>query len=246
MRSTNSATSTTILGDTHEYESMRNRKKFKFLSRGDLKEPSRIDWQAVKPHVVVNESLQASLILFTLAIGALKLPMLLGLWMLELVIVTALTASFYPERGRWRAVGDVAKIILFCAILSVFFLAIYLASGGDLGFDSLSVLAAAALLVLRLASSARDARKQADPKLAWSAAALARGAVVVIGMFIGIFTAFLIGFPLATVLRPVMPSAAIDLGLGVAILPVQVMLAIVLSTMTEEERNSIARNPYID
>jgi hypothetical protein len=225
---------------------MKTRSKFKLLTRADTKEPSRIDWSAVKPHVVVNESIQASLILFTLAIGALKLPMLLGLWMLELIIVTALTASFYPQRGRWRAVGDVAKIVLFCAILSIFFVAIYLAAGGDLELSLLSVLSAAALLVLRLATSARDAKKQADPKLAWSGAALARGAVVVIGMFIGIFTAFLIGFPLASVLRDIVPNAAIDLGLGIALLPVQVILAIVLSTMSDEERNAIARDPYVD
>jgi hypothetical protein len=225
---------------------MKTRSKFRFLSRSDVKEPSRIDWSAVKPHLVVNESIQASLILFTLAIGALKLPMLLGLWMLEIVIVTALSASFYPERGRWRAAGDVAKIVLICAILSVFFLAIYLASGGDLELNSLSALSAAALLVLRLAISARDAKKHADPKLAWSGAALARGAVVVVGLFIGIFTAFLIGFPLASALRAIVPNSAIDLGLGIALLPVQVILAIVLSTMSDEERNAIARDPYVD
>jgi hypothetical protein len=208
---------------------MKTRKESKFLSRGDLKEPSRIDWHAVKPHVVANESLQASLILFTLAIGALKLPMLLGLWVLELVIVTALTASFYPQRGRRRALTDVVKVILACAFLSVFLIAAYFAGGGKLRLEWSAALSAAALLALRRAR-----------------AALARGAVVLTGMALGIFAGFFIGVPLAGALRHIAPDVAADLAIGLVLLSVQVFFAALLSTMSESEFKSVVANPYVD
>jgi hypothetical protein len=231
---------------SHRSEPMKTRSKFKFLSRADIKEPSRIDWSAIKPHVVVNESIQASLILFALAIGALKLPMLLGLWMLELVIVTALTASFFPQRGRKRAALDVAKMIFMCGFLSVFLIACYTAAGGVLRFESWSALSAAALLALRLASSARDAKKAPDPKRAWAGAALARGAVVLLGMVLGIFAGFLLGLPLASALRYIAPDVAPDVALGLILLAVQVFFAVLLSTMSEEEFKGIVGNPYLD
>jgi hypothetical protein len=225
---------------------MKTLKEFKPLSSDNAKERRRIDWHAVKLHVVVNESLQASLILFTLAIGALKLPMLLGLWMLELVIVTALTASFYPQRGRRRALTDVVKVILACAFLSGFLIAAYFVGGGKLQLEWLAVLSAAALLALRLASTARNAKKKPDPKLAWAREALARGSVVLIGMTLGIFAAFFIGVPLAGALHHVVPNVAADLAIGLVLLSVQVFFAALLSTMSEAEFKSVVGNPYVD
>jgi hypothetical protein len=207
---------------------------------------SKIEWDKVKPHVVVNESIQASLILFALAIGALKLPMLLGLWMLELVIVTALSASFYPQRGHVRALMDVIKIVLLCAALSVPLISFYLGSGGQLRLDALAVLSAMALLALRLASAARDAKKQPDPKRAWAKAALARGAVVMIGLFLGIFACLFAGLFISRALTHIVPNVAVDVGLGIVLLAVQVFLGAVMSTMTDAEFNAIAANPYID
>jgi hypothetical protein len=207
---------------------------------------SRIQWNQVKPVVVVNEGIQASLVLFSLAIGALKLPMLLVLWMLELVILTALSSSFYPERGRARALMDIGKMVFLCAFVSVFLILIYFASKGRLQLEGWSVLSAAALLALRLAIAARNAKQSLDPKLAWTKAALFRGAVVVIGMFLGVFACFLIGLPLAGALRLVVPDVAADVGLGVVLLTIQILLVAVLSTMSDAELKEIAGNPYID
>ena len=86
---------------------------------------SSIDWKAVKPAVVLQEGMHVALTVFSLAIGALKLPVLLGLWMLELVIVSALSASFYPERGRRRALMDIVKIALSCVFLGIVLLLIF-------------------------------------------------------------------------------------------------------------------------
>jgi hypothetical protein len=207
---------------------------------------SRIQWNQVKPSVVANEGLQVSLVLFSLAIGALKLPMLLLLWMLELVILTALSSSFYPERGRARALMDVVKIIFLCAFVSIFLILIYSASGGRVRLESWSVLSAAALLALRLAIAARSAKQSVDPKLAWTKAALVRGAVVVIGMFLGVFACFLVGLPLAGALQLLAPDVAPDVGLGVVLLATQIVLVAVLSTMSDAELREIAGNPYID
>jgi hypothetical protein len=163
-----------------------------------------------------------------------------------LIIVTALTASFYPQRGRKRASMDVAKMIFMCGFLSVFLIACYTAAGGVLRFESWSALSAAALLALRLASSARDAKKAPDPKHAWASAALARCTVVLLGMVLGIFAGFLLGLPLTSVLRHIVPDVAPDLAIGLMVLAVQVFFVALLSTMSEEEFKGIVGNPYMD
>jgi hypothetical protein len=207
---------------------------------------SRINWDQVKPHVVVNEAIQASLVLFSLAIGALKLPMLFGLWMLELVILTALSSSFYPERGRRRALMDIVKMAFLCALFSVFLTFVYFAGKGRMGLEWWSILSAAALLALRLAVTARTAKQSPDPKLAWAKAALARGGVVWVSMFLGVFAGLLLGLPLVSALRLIAPDVAPDVGLGVVLLTLQVVLAAVMSTMSEAEVQEIAHDPYVD
>ncbi len=206
---------------------------------------SRIDWSQAKLHVIANESIQATLILFALAIGTLQLPMLFGLWMLELVIITALSASFFPQRGRVRALMDVGKMVFLCAFLSVFLIGLYLAGKGQLRLEWWSILSAAALLCLRLATTARSAKQAPDPKIAWVKAATVRGGVVLIGMFLGIF-ACLPAIYVAGALYTVIQDVAPDVSLGLALLAVQLFLAVVASTMTEAELKEIARNPYID
>ena len=125
-------------------------------------------WQLMKPRVVVNEGIQAALVMFSLAMGFMKLPMLLGFWMLELVIVTALSASFYPQRGRRRAFVDVLKMIALCGFLSVFLLAVYFGiAKGSRVFEPSSIISAVAMLVLRTAMIARSAKSATDPALAW-------------------------------------------------------------------------------
>ncbi len=105
--------------------------------------------------------------------------------MLELVIVTALSASFYPQRGRRRAIMDVLKMIALCAFLGIFLLAMYFgAAKASMKFEPSSIVSAVAMLVLRIAMMARTARAATDPALAWANAALTRGAVVVIGLFL--------------------------------------------------------------
>jgi hypothetical protein len=207
---------------------------------------SRIQWDQMKPHVVVNEAIQASLILFSLAIGALKLPMLLGLWMLELIILVALSSRFYPERGRGRALMDIGKMIFICAFLSIFLIAAYVAAGGKVQLESWSILSAAALLALRLAIAARNAKQSADPRLAWTKGVTLRGSVVVASMFVGVFAGFLLGLPIASLLRLMAPDVAPDVGLGIVLLALQVGLVAVMSTMSEAELQKIAGNPYID
>lgn len=207
---------------------------------------SRIQWDQVKPHVVVNEAIQASLILFSLAIGVLKLPMLLGLWMLELTILVTLSSRFYPERGRTRAMMDIGKMIFICAFLSIFLIAPYFASGGKVQLEWWSIVSAAALLALRLAIAARNAKQSADPKLAWTTGVTLRGSVVVVSMFVGVFAGFLLGLPIASLLRVAAPDVAPDVGLGIVLLTLQVGLVAVMSTMSEAELREIAGNPYID
>ena len=207
---------------------------------------SRINWKEVKPAVVLQEGMHATLTIFTLAIGALKLPMLLGLWMLELVIVAALSASFYPQRGRRRSLMEIVKIALLCAILGIFLLGAYVAAGGKFRLESWSVLTAGALLALRLASNARSAKQSPHPKLAWATTALQRNAVVLIGLFIGAFACIFPGIHIALALRYVVPDVAADLALGLVLLTIQLVLVAVMSTMTEAELRSIAGNPYLD
>jgi len=206
-----------------------------------------IQWQLMKPRVVVNEGIQAALVMFTLAMGFMKLPMLLGLWMLELVIMTALSASFYPQRGRRRAIMDVLKMIALCAFLGIFPLVMYFgAAKASMKFEPSSIVSAVAMLVLRIAMIARTARAATDPALAWANAALTRGAVVVIGLFLGVFACFLPGMLIVGALRYVAPNVAPDVGMGLVLLVIQIGLVAVLSTMTEAELREIAGNPYID
>ena len=201
----------------------------------------------MKPRVVLNEGIQAALAMFTLAMGFMKLPMLFGLWMLELVIVVALSSSFYPERGRRRAIMDVLKMTALCAFLSIFLLVIYFgAAKASMKFEPSSIVSAVAMLVLRIAMIARNAKAATDPALAWSNAALTRGAVVVIGLFLGVFACVLPGMIIVGLLTYVVPDVAADIGLGLVMLLIQVGLVAVLSTMTDAELREIAGNPYID
>ena len=207
---------------------------------------SRIDWKAVKPAVVLQEGMHVALTVFSLAIGALKLPVLLGLWMLELVIVSALSASFYPERGRRRALMDIVKIALSCVFLGIVLLIAFDAAGGKFGLESWTLLTAAALLALRLALNARSAKRAPDPKLAWATTALQRNGVVVLGLAFGMIACFMPGMYIAIALSSVVPDVAADLALGLVLLTIQLMLVAVMSTMTDAELRRMAGNPYID
>ena len=132
---------------------------------GSIVAKKSIQWQLMKPRVVVNEGIQAALVMFTLAMGFMKLPMMLGLWMLELVIVVALSSSFYPERGRRRAIMDVLKMIALCAFLSIFLLVMYFgAAKASMKFEPSSIVSAVAMLVLRMAMIARTAGPPLIPR----------------------------------------------------------------------------------
>jgi hypothetical protein len=219
---------------------------------------SKIDWKLVKPQIVANEAIQASLILFTLAIGVMKLPMLFALWLLELIIVCALTTSFYPERRKMLALADIAKVTFAFAVLGVLFygffyvflnirpMGSYFGADGELRSEFWSLLSAAALLALRLSYIARAAKKNPQPKLAWSRAAMARGVVVMVGMVLCVFPGVFLVLPLASALSYIVPNVAADLAMGIVVLTIQIFFVAMISTMSEAEFESVFGNPYVD
>ncbi len=129
----------------------------------------------------------------------------------------------------------VLKITALCTFLSVFLAAAYFGSKGTMKIEPSSIVSAIAFLMLRMAMIARSAKAAADPKLASTNAALQRSAVVVIGLFLGVFACFIPGLFIVGALKYVAPDVAPDDG-----------LVAVLSTMPEAELHEIAGNPYVD
>jgi len=167
------------------------------------------------------------------------------LWLLELVLVSALSGVFYPARTRRRVFFDVLKMLALCAFLAAFLIALYLGARGKVGLEPAAVLLSVGLLVLRMAMIARDAKAEKNPALAWADAALMRAAALLIGLFLGVFACLLPGLYVVGALHYVLPTVAADLGLGMVLLAIQVGLVAVLSTMSEAELRQIAGNPYL-
>lgn len=209
---------------------------------------SRIDWRQVKPATALREAVHAGLALACIALGWLSFPLLLLLVVVELALVVALTAIFHPARRQGgRALRDTLKMIGISAFLSIFMLAVYVGAGGKLlDVKASDFLVLAALAALQIGWLAVLAWRSPEPRQTWGRAALVQGAGTVMAMFLGAFTGFVVGLPLAMLLALAWPAQAADLGLAIAMLGGQLVIACIFSTMSEDELREIADQPYLD
>jgi hypothetical protein len=210
---------------------------------------SRIEWERLTRATLATEGTQMALAIAALALGWIRFPVLLLVGFVEMVVIVALTAMFYPQRRLSRRIMDVVKMLALCVFCSVFLLASYagaqgFAQPGIVDVRGMGILVA--LLLLRLAFTAARARSSADPRMHWARESLLRGAVLMVSMLLASFACFIPGVPLAGLLAILWPSVAADVGLGSVLLLVQAGIACVMSTMRDDEMASIAQQPYLD
>jgi len=207
-----------------------------------------IDWREVKPATVLRELGHGGLALACIALGWFSFPLLLLLIVVELGLVVALTALFHPSRRRGgRALLDSLQMLGLSAFLSIFMLASYIGAGGRV-FDiaPIEFLTLAALAATQIGWLAVLAWHSPDPSQHWGRSALLQGACTLLAMFLGAFACFIVGLPLAAAFAVAWPAQAADLGVAIALLGGQLVVASILSTMSESELRAIADQPYLD
>lgn len=210
---------------------------------------SRIQWSQVKPATVRGELIELVSALGLIAFGWLTLPTLLLAVMTELLATAVLSWHFYPQRGLRRHVLDVAKMLVLLCFLGAFILVMY---GGAGGFADGALPAPREMFGVLLLVAVRgglllwEARVAPNPRLHWARCALMRGGALLVGTFVAIFTCFLPGMPLVTLLSAMWPERGADLALGATYLITVGVFACIMSTMSEAELADIAGQPYID
>ncbi len=210
--------------------------------------PSKIAWHHLEAKTVLAEVVQALLALALLAAGWLTFPLLYALAGVEVTLVVLLSGIVYRQRSAWRIAVDTLKSLFVWAFCGVFVFAVYFGVGGfkdgiDLSPRAFALLAG--LAAVRLGWAAIEAHTTADPRLQWTREVSMRGAVLALTMFFAAFACFIPGLPLAMLLAHVAPAVAPDLGLGLAFIGVQTVLAFVVATMTPAELAEISRQPYL-
>lgn len=207
-----------------------------------------VAWNRINPGVALNEGVQAALTLASLATIWMTIPVLVGLWGLEVVVATALCASFFPQRGLRRALLDTLKILAVCVVTGV--ILGLLAGAWNAKFDPMSMLSASALLILRIVPLARSAMRSPEPKITWTNAAMKHAGSVYAGLLVGTFLCLIPGLFIFVALQGILPDAVaavpVDARIGLVLILVQVAFAIYLSMMTEAELRAAVANPYAD
>ena len=210
---------------------------------------TRFDWRRVKATTMVIETVQLGLAVVALGLAWLSFPMLVALLIVELLLITVLSSTFYRDRAAGKHLIDALKMLFACAFCSVFLLAAYAGAGGfveGVRIAPYEFVVLALLIAARVAMVAVVAWRSSNRRLTWTRESLQRGGVVFIAMFIAAFACFLPGIPLAAALTPFWPDVAADLAVGGMLLLVQAGLACVMSTMTDQELAEISNNPYLD
>jgi hypothetical protein len=209
----------------------------------------KIDWARVQRSTVVTELVQLSLALVALAAGWLSFPLLMLTGMVELVLLAALSSLFFRERSALGHLADVIKMLALCGFCAVFLLAVYAGAGGferGLIIDPRGVAVVVVLVIGRLLVIAMMAWRSTDRRLYWTRGALLRGGTVLVAMLLSVFVCFIPGVPLAGLLRMAWPMVAADVAVGGCFLLVQVVIACIMSTMSDREVAEISQQPYVE
>ncbi len=210
---------------------------------------TRIDWRRIRVTTIVIESVQLALALIAFGFAWMSFPMFVALLIVELLLITVVSAVFYRDRGADKHLLDGLKMLAACAFCCVFLFAAYAGAGGfskGFGIAPYEFAMLVVLVVVRVVMVAIVAYRSQNRRLTWTREYLQRGGVAFIAMFLGAFAGFLPGIPLAVALTPFCPDVAADLAVGGSLLLVQAGLACVMSTMTNEELAEISLNPYLD
>ena len=178
------------------------------------------------------------------------------IFMAEIVLGNLVTAALYPERGVGRHLWDLVKILGVMAFLLVFVIATYLAAtdrGGEaadvwhrLDFDLDAVKAAIAFAAVHLSVLYVLARRQPDPRYAWTKAVLMQNAATFIGLFFMIFVAAFAGILVAGAAELLGFANPADTALIVCMAALRLALCLFLTRMPEREAREIAGQPYVD
>lgn len=178
---------------------------------------------------------------------------------LEIPLINVLTMGLYPERGMRRHLGDLIKgtaLILFLLLFVVLTAGVAhgdrsgskleIAFGAALDLDPWLLAWGVGLTVLHLLALRWQAHEHADSRLQWARLALAQGAVTLVATLILVFA----GLPVAGILTPmiqfVWPSIPPDAPLMAVAVALRCALALLVSRMSAEDLDSVARNPYVD
>lgn len=210
---------------------------------------SRIEWNKVQTATLRAALIELVVALALIEIGWLTLPTLLLALLLEPLAIVALSWRIHPQRSRTRHLRDVAKVTTLLVVLGAFILLIHGAAGGvsaGAAFAPRELLGTALLVALRSVQLQRQARAAPDPRQYWARNALMRGAALVIGSFLAIFTCLLPGVLLAALLAGFWPAHAADLAIAAVYLLTVGVCACILSTMPERDIARIAKRPYLD
>ena len=210
-----------------------------------------------RPAAVAQEvASHALLVGFALYFGIGYLGLML-IFMCEIVIGNLVTAALYPERGVAKHLWDLVKITGLMAFLMVFVVATYLAvtnRGGEsatdvwqrLDFDADAVKAAIAFAALHLSVLYVLARRQPEPRYAWTKTVLMQNAATFIGLFFMIFVAAFVGIAAAGVAELLGFANPADTALIVCVALLRLALCLLLTRMPEREAREIAGQPYVD
>ncbi|HQW81767.1 MAG: hypothetical protein IPF83_00915 [Rhodanobacteraceae bacterium] len=209
----------------------------------------KIDWTRLRASTIVAELLQFSLAVAALALGWLTFPLLLISGAAELVLLVGLSSLFFHERGLLGHALDVLKMLAACAFSAVFLLAIYAGGGGfeqPLLFEWRAVAVLVALVAIRVLAVSISAMRQENRRLHWTREGLLRGGTLFVALFLSVFVCFPLGLLLAALLKMYWPEVAADVAVGGSLLLVQMLLACMMSTMTDAEVAEISQRPYLD
>lgn len=214
----------------------------------------KIHWERLERATVHGIVWQGVVTFAVIAFGLTSFPLFLIAFMLEILVVSALTGLLYPGRGM-RRVSDAFKSIFIMLFLCIFLVPMYLATqesesplldpAAVLGIGTVPVAVAVSVMGVRLAVLWQRAKRMPDQRVAWARYAVQSASVNVITMFLGVFTAMiaLVLAPLLTTLG--LPNAG-DIAFGLVFVVTNSILAAIMGTMTEEELKEIVANPYID
>jgi hypothetical protein len=191
--------------------------------------------------------------------GGLPYVVLQTLLAAELILMTIATMPLYPERRVLTHLFDLIKLSALLAFLLLFiFISYAVVSTGEsrepLGivvqqFASLSwrnVGWALAYIVVSLALSMWQALHSAKPRVTWAATNLSAGGSTFVAMLFMVFVGFFVAHPLAAALAFLGIAVNPDALLASLMVLLRLFTALVMSTVSSSEIESMANNPYVD
>lgn len=179
----------------------------------------------------------------------------------ELLLINLATIPLYPQRPLRRHLVDLLKSAGLLVFVLFFLLVAYgvvaaeagrpgqpleLVSGvlrhvgtGDLGWALVYVLA-------RVGFTAWQARRSRDPRGTWTRQSLAFGGSTLVAMLFMVFVSFFAGMPLVKLLSSAGIRVDVDALLAGLMVCVRCLTALVATTISDGEMDSIAHDPYVD